>query len=167
MNQRDHKPGESVGVFATLPPEVSNQFPNKDEDSSPPHITVCYIGDIPLQFENKVEEVTKKVAAMFRPFKVKLGPPKEFINHKNQTIIHSPVKSKKLKELNRALRLFFLQSLIPVDNKHPEYKPHVTIEYVNEDSEPIYDVVPQGEWIIDHLWVWGGTEPKLIILGKQ
>ena len=170
QSQRDKKPGESVGIFITLPEELANQFPiegKSAEDTSPSHVTVLYCGDIPLSFEDKLKEVTKKCCENMKPFVASLSKPQEFINHKNQRIVHSPVKSQKLHDFHDFLKKEFLINQIPVDNKHPEYKPHVTIRYIQPDDEAIYnDNEPKGEWIVNSCWIWGGQEPYLVGFGK-
>jgi 2'-5' RNA ligase len=168
--QRDHKPGESVGIFATIPEELANQFPSAgrlDHDSSPPHVTILYCGDLPLLFEEKMVEVVRKVCEQVKPFEVSFKRPDFFINAENEKIIHSPVKSKKLHDFNSVLKSSLLLNQVPVENKFPEYKPHVTIGYLKENEEDIYSsIVPVGKWTIDSVWIWGGREPYLIYLGK-
>jgi 2'-5' RNA ligase len=170
QTQRDHKPGESVGVFITIPEALAKQFPEdgkKGHDTSPAHITVLYCGDLPLLFEDKLKEVVKGVCEQIKPFNVSLKRPDKFINHKNETIIHSPVKSKKLHAFNGMLKNALLLNQVPVENKHPEYKPHITIRYLNENEEDIYnDPEPVGEWMVDSVWIWGGKSPYLVYFGK-
>ncbi len=171
FNDRDHPPGESLGVFSVLPEEISSQFPaegKEGHDNSPPHVTVCYIGTVPLVWENKIVTVTEAICGKFRPFTVKLGKPKVFINHKNETIYHSPIKGNKLYEFHDELKRALQLNLIPVDTKHPDYKPHVTIEYVEEGNQRRFpEACPQGEWQMDSVWIWGGHEPHLIHIGKN
>ncbi len=171
FNDRDHKPGESVGLFSVLPQEIAAQFPaegKEGHDNSPPHITVCYLGNVPLVWEHKLVTVAESVCEKFRPFTVRFGRPKIFVNQKDETIHHSPVKGKKLHEFHDCLKRAYQLNMIPVDSKYPEYKPHVTIEYVCEGDQRKYpEFCPQGEWQIDHVWIWGGFEPHLIHLGKR
>ena len=166
---RDRQPGESVGIFSVLPKELADQFPPKQgHDNSPPHVTICYIGDIPLIWENKVVAVVEAVCSKFRPFTVRLGSPKKLINPKGEEVFYSPVKSKKLYDFHDYLKQTLLLNQIPVDSKFPEYKPHVTIEYVEQGCERKFaDICPTGEWQIDSVWLWGGAEPHIVHLGKH
>lgn len=163
QTQRDHKPGESVGIFVTIPSNLAKQFPDdgkEEEDSSPPHITVLFVGDMPLQLEDKLKKTVKSVCDQFKPFVAKIAKPRKFVNDKNQTIIHSPIKSKKLHKFHDELKKQLLKNQIPVDSKFPEYKPHITIEYIEKGENPKYDdIVPEGEWQIDSVWIWGLSEP--------
>jgi len=167
QSNREKPPGESVGLFAVLPKEIACQFPSigkEGEDSSPAHVTVLYIGDMPRQFEKKLIKVVGSICEKIRPFKLRLGRPRKFVNDEGQIILHSPVKSNRLHKLNDLLKQELMNNQINVVNKFPEYKPHVTIAYCNSRKElkAFKDVHPEGEWMIDSLWVWGGAEPHLI-----
>jgi len=157
-HQRDKVPGESVGLFITLPSEIAEQYPTEGkegQDSSPPHLTLLYIGDIPTQFEEKILEVVKQVCENFRKFKVKIKKPRKWINDKNQTIYHSPIASSKLVKLHDALKQAFDLNQIPYSKKYPDFKPHVTIEYVNEGEQPKFqNIKPEGEFIVEGIWIW-------------
>jgi len=165
-NNRDHSGG---GIFMLLPTEISEQFPldgKSEEDNSPPHITVIYISPV-IGFEDKIKTFTLEICQQFKPFKVKLGKPKKFINDKEQTIIHSPILSSKLVKFHNFLKEKMLANHIPISLKYPEFKPHVTIEYINSGEEPKYNKLkPEGEWIVDSVWLWGGEEPYMIYLGN-
>ena len=168
--QRDKKPGESVGIFAILPKNLAIQFPEDGragEDSSPVHVTVLYVGDVPFHLEEKIKNIAHSVCEKVKPFNVKLSKPKKFINDKQQTIVHSPVKSNKLNNFHDELKNAFRSKLISVDSKFPEFKPHVTIRYINPDDRNKYDdPKPEGEWMVESVWLWGMSEPFLIPLGK-
>ena len=165
------EPGKSVGIFSVLPSNIANQFPKEGkekEDDSPPHITICYIGSLPLHYEDKLVEVLKQSCKNIKPFLVSLKKPKKFINNDNQIVLHSPVASKKLKNFHYFLKNELLRNLIPVDNKFPEFKPHVTISYCADKDElaRYKNIIPEGEWMIDSVWIWGMKNPELIPLGK-
>lgn len=155
----DHAPGESVGLFILVPKDIACQFPSQGKeghDSSPPHITLLYIGAMPPMFEDKLKEVVKNICDHFKSFRVKLGNPKKFTTPEGRRIYHSPVKSRRLKLLNEVVKSELLRHQIPFSNKHPDFKPHVTIEYVEPGTKPKYrDLCPEGEWIVDSIWVWG------------
>jgi 2'-5' RNA ligase len=169
-SQREHGVGKEVGIFIPLPSDLAVQYPDEGregEDSSPPHITLLYCGDIPPNFEEKLLETCQKVCACAKPFTVKIKKPKKFTNAEGQTIVHSPIKSNKLYKLHEKLKKEFLLNQIPVSHKFPEYKPHITIEYVNPSEKPKYsNSPPSGEWMVDSIWVWGMTSPQMIYLGK-
>lgn len=169
-SNRPYDNGHHVGLFLPLPVDVARQFPDEGrsaEDSSPVHTTLVYIGDFPMELESKLVTIVNNVCEKMKPFTVKLGAPKKFKNDDNQTILHSPITSKKLKSFHSKLKNVLVANQIPVSTKYPEYKPHVTIEYVNEGDKPKFKKTkPKGEWVIDSLWVWGTSEPYLVCFGK-
>ena len=170
-HHRDNEHKDSIGIFAVLPKEIARQFPEEGkqaEDNSPAHVTVLYIGSVLPAVENKLLNVVKDVCEKTKPFKAQLKKPRKFINDKGQIILHSPVKSSRLVRFHENLRTALLNAGIQVDNKFPEFKPHVTIAYVNSKKElkKYKEVKPEGEWIVDSVWLWSTTQPHLILLGR-
>ncbi len=164
------EPGKHVGIFAPLPDEVASQFPTEGregEDSSPSHVTVLYVGDLEDAGKQKeLIDVVQKTASALGPFEVSLGRVEEFLNDKKQRVTHSPVEGQDLHKLHNVLKGVFELMGIPFSDKYPEYKPHVTIEYINEGKEERFEAVrPQGSWIVDHFWVWGADKPHMVKLG--
>lgn len=162
--------GEHVGIFVPLPEDLAGQFPpegKEGEDSSPPHITLLYVGDMKDPKEQKkMIDVVKKTVSALGPFEVSLGIVKEFLNEKNQRVTHSIVEGEELHKLNNILKGVFKLVGIPFSDKYPEYKPHVTIEYIEEDEEERFaNTRPQGDWIVEHIWIWGADKPHMVRLG--
>lgn len=140
------------------PKEVASQFPSEGkegEDSSPPHVTLVYIGNLPAKFEDRLKEVVKNVCDNFKSFDVKLGSPKKLVNDKGQKVFYSPVKSRRLALLHELFKAEFQRNQIPFSNKYPEFKPHITIEYVDPGCKRQYpELCPEGQWKIDSVWIW-------------
>ena len=162
-------PGQHVGVFIPLPDELANQFPadgKAGEDSSPPHVTVLYVGDLEdLEDQEEFIDVVEEATNSLMPFEVSLGPVEEFKNE-GQRVTHSSVKGKDIHKLHKILVKALKSARIPFSDKHPVYSPHVTIEYVNDGEEEKYaDKKPSGDWVVDHFWIWGTNEPHLVKLG--
>lgn len=169
--ERDKNPGESVGIFITLPKEIAEQFPKQgreSEDTSPNHVTLCYVGNYSLNFEHKLLNVVKQICSQFKPFTVRLGKPDSFVNDKKQHIIHSPIKSKKLVKFHDAMKQALQLNQIPVDTKYGTFKPHSTIAYANDELEAkkYKGIKPTGEFDVEYVYVWGLTEPHMFMLGK-
>ncbi|MDP3763693.1 MAG: 2'-5' RNA ligase family protein [bacterium] len=168
---KDNEHKDSVGIFAVLPREIARQFPEEgrqDEDSSPAHTTVLYVGEVLPALERKLLKVVQEVCEATKPFLVKLKKPRKFVNAKGQIILHSPVKSNRLVRFHENLRSALLNAGIQVDNKFPEFKPHVTIAYCSNRKElNLYkEVQPVGEWVVDSIWLWSTRQPHLILLGR-
>jgi 2'-5' RNA ligase len=160
---------DSCGLFIQVPEYIARQFPSigKDgHDSSPPHITLLYIGQLPQAFEPRLFEVVQKVCENFKCFEVKLGKLNKFVNEEKKEIVyHSPIISKRLQLLHEMMKIEFQHAQLPYSTKFPEFKPHITIEYVNfGDMRKLPHVNPVGSWLVDSVWVWGTSEPKLYFL---
>ena len=170
-HHRDNEHKGEIGIFATLPREIAEQFPiegRQKEDSSPTHVTILQLGSVVPAAERKIVKIVNEVCENTKPFVCSLRRPRKFINDKEQIILHSPVKSNRLIRLHDNLRTALLNAGISVDDKFPVYKPHTTIAYCSNRKELKYykQFKPEGEWIVDSLWIWGTKSPHLVFLGK-
>jgi 2'-5' RNA ligase len=163
--QRDRVAGESVCIVVVPPREISEQFDiagKEGEDSSPAHCTVAYLGTVPLETEEKIKRVAEAVSANTRSFNLKLGKMNIFENPEHD-VYHMQVKGKKLHNYREALKHAFAANQIAIDTKHPDYKPHITLEYVTPGEQPKYvGSVPEGKWRAENAWLWGLSEPYLL-----
>jgi len=163
--QRDKPPGESVVIAIVPPSAIGEQFPEDGragEDSSPPHCTVCYIGKVPLELENKILTIASNVCSNTRPFRLTLGKTSVFENPEADAH-HVQVKGQKLHNFHDSLKQAFALNQIQVDAKYPSYQPHMTLEYVKPGQERRYaDAKPKGEWRVENAWLWGLTQPYLL-----
>ena len=163
--QRDRAPGESVCIVVVPPREVSEQFTSEGkegEDSSPAHCTVLYLGTMPIELESKIKNVAEAVCANIRPFKVKLGKMDIFEND-GQDVYHMQVKGKKLHDFRLALKHSFAMNQMEINEKYPDYQPHITMEYVESGNKPQFvGQQPQGQWLVENAWLWGLSEPYLL-----
>jgi len=132
---------------------------------------VVYIGDMNPHFDGKLQNIVSKVCSQVRPFKAKIGrKPRKFVNDEGQKVYHMPIFSKKLKNMHYTFKDELMKNAINVSNKFPEYKPHTTLEYVNEGEKPKYKKFRFDEnksFVVEGLWVWGTSEPMYFGLGKR
>lgn len=166
----DHKDGKHIGVFIKVPRKLSEQFPKNDKDSSPSHITVLFVGQFNETMEDKLVKVVQDICSLFKPFIVRFGPKvRTFPDEGDGMVVYSPVKSGKLRNLHDALKYALLRNQIQIDNNHPEYRPHITIGYAEnrEEKNRLKELVPEGEFVVKDLWLWGLQDVKLISLGKK
>lgn len=168
---RDNDHVGEVGIFAVLPKEIARQFPDEgrqETDKSPSHITILYLGSVLPALEKKLLRVVNEVCEATKPFVASLKRPRKFVNDKGQIILHSPVKSGRLVRFHDNLRAALLNAGIQVDNKFPEFKPHITIAYCNNKKElkQYKEIRPEGEWIVNSIWIWSTKNPHLVLLGR-
>jgi 2'-5' RNA ligase len=167
-NKQQRAHGESVCIVLVPPSEISEQFSVAGkiaEDKSPHHVTVGYLGTVPVELEDKVVRVVQNVCSQTKAFPVKLGKIGLFENEK-EIVYHSTIKSRRLHKLHDALKLAFSLAQMPLDATYPTYTPHMTIEYVSAGSEPqhVPEQPPAGEWQADSVWIWGFEQPHLVFL---
>jgi len=93
---------------------------------SRPHITILY----GLKNENDYFAI-RKLLAETKPFVIKLGKISSFRNNGEQPydVLKIEILSPELEEIHYKLRDTFENN-----NQFPEYKPHMTISYINPDS---------------------------------
>ena len=156
------EPGRSVGIFARLPNKLSSQFPPRSlEDQSRPHCTVLYIGDVdPVRQPDLVAVVRAalqdEVAVEAALAPLDYFPPSEHSDGKKVAI--TPIESEGLHRLNAKLLEAVEAAGFETPHSFPDFRPHATVAYIDEDT--IYGgTVPTGGWKIQELELWGFEEP--------
>jgi 2'-5' RNA ligase len=161
---------ESVGLFLPLPERLARQYPpegREGEDSSPVHVTFVYIGDVEDERLDELEGVLRRVLQAVPPLDLKLLPPRTFESDSGQTILHSPVHCPGLKEAHDAIKQALERRGFTVE-AYPDFKPHVTIEYVDRGERPkLRYIEPTGRWRADTVGFWAGDNRKDLPLGYR
>jgi 2'-5' RNA ligase len=153
---------EKVGVFIKLPKNLASQYPSKEEDSSPPHITTLYCGDIrPLTASDAVN-IVKKVAKSHSQMECFVGGLAYFTNPEGKEIAHSMVEAKGLWKLRDDLLYAFKKAGVNDISEFADFTPHVTLEYGDKRDYNEEDC-PNGSFIIRELEIWGRDSK---VLGK-
>ena len=156
-----------VGLFIPIPKEFHDQFHKgrEKEDDSPPHITFLYIGDAQPEDEEKIASIAKDVLGKAKPFTVKFGDYSEFVNDEHR-VAHVKIESDRLHELHKELKKAMKDGGVKVDNTHPTYKPHSTLNYIDPDAN--YEgPVPSGEFEVAKVGLWGFDKDKDIKVGNS
>jgi 2'-5' RNA ligase len=161
-----------AGVFVKWPKEIAKQFPSTSEfDSSPPHITVLFIGEIPKKHKVVAKEIIKRVCMEFDPFEVKLDNKVSYFpatkNSNGCKVAKLNIISKDLKKLNKRLRGELESAEIKVDNTFPVYKPHTTIEYMESGKEKYDGVIPSGSFVVGQVEIWDGDDKEKVNIGRK
>lgn len=169
---KEHKLWESVGLFIPLPAALARKFPSLgDEDTSPPHITFLYVGDVAPENEQKFLDALKEVHGKWWPqVTATLGNLAHF-NHpdKDRRVAHVQVEfDKDLSGMRHRVKQELLQAGFEVQDSFPEYKPHVTLQYMAGADHPDYEgEVPEGSWTFKGLEVWGFPMKRKIKFGPS
>lgn len=160
-----------VGLFIPLPRYLARQYPidgRKGEDKSPPHLTFCYLGDFDDAKKDELVATLNRMMPAVPPLELKLDNVTTFQNDDDQTIVHNPVSGQNLHAAHYAVKNALARRGFQPDDKFSEYKPHVTIEYVDPGNEPRYGKLqPTGRWRADAVELWGLGDPVRLPLGRQ
>lgn len=164
-NQRDRQVGESICLAICPPLSLAQQFPMEGkagEDNSPPHVTVAYLGSMGADKEKLVSTVCEMVTEQTNPIHMKVGKLNKFLSD-SHSVIHSQIESQALHEYRDTLKAALGMAGVEIDSKHPDYKPHITLEYVGKDKDPKFSHLrPKGEWTAQNAWLWGFSQPYIL-----
>lgn len=166
------KEHDSAGVFIVLPKELAKQFPSLGEhDDSNPHVTVLYVGDVPKNKKDLFVETATNILEEQKPFELKLDDKVTYFeptkHSDNCKIAKISVVSKELHTLHNKLKKALKEAGIQIDDHFPDYKPHVTLEYMEPPKEKFDGDVPSGSWTANSAEIWGSGNKKRIRLNKK
>lgn len=161
-----------AGVFMKLPRELAKQFPSLGKyDDSVPHVTTLFIGLVPEEHEILLEEIVKRVAMEHDPFELALDEKVSYFpatKHSDDCkVAKLNVVSPGLKKLHKALKKAITGAKMHVDDHFPDYKPHVTLEYMDPPKEKYDTEIPSGSWTADKIEIWNGDKKMTMQLGRK
>ena len=159
--------GTSVGLFIPLPAELATQYPEKEEDSSPAHVTFLYIGEVAKADEPKFVEALERAFQQIKgPVEAVIGEPDRFMNQDNKVVFSRVRFSEDLHQLRDEIRESLEHQGVEVGDSFPRWNPHITIEYMGHgdewEGEP-----PTGRWAFDSIEVWGLSKKHVIPFGER
>jgi len=161
---------EHVGLFLPLPERLARQYPadgKEGEDTSPPHVTLCYIGDVEEEKVAELETVLRRICTAIPPLELTLMPPRTFQNESGQTILHSGVDCPGLELVHDSIRTALERRGFNVE-AYDQFRPHVTIEYIDPGERSRFDhLAPKGRWRADTVGFWVEDDHKDLPLGYR
>lgn len=162
---------DKAGIFIVLPKKLGKQFPSLgDFDSSKSHVTVLFIGKVPKKHYELLEETVKKVAKKYLPFILQLDEKVSYFpatkHSEGRKIAKMKVISETLHQLHKDLKKAILAAGIDIDDHFPNYKPHVTLEYMPIAKQKYDDTAPDGSWVAEAIEIWGLGDPIKIPFEK-
>jgi len=167
MTAKLNRDGESVGIFFRLPPALAKKFPSlAPYDDSPAHVTFLILGDLNPSRGDELQEVLERVFGSFYPVEATLGDLGHFVQEdKDRVVAHVEVSfDKDLPGLRHRLKQELGKAGFPVDDPWPEFKPHVTLAYMDGVDSRYEDSVPEGSWTADEVEVWGMSKIRKVSL---
>lgn len=156
----DHR--ESVVITIPLPKRVSEEWPSLgDEDDSPTHITMLYVGEVCRKGYTRILKAVHDVCASVKPFTIEMTDYGEFQNPGGQTIAHMiprALHGTELAEIHERLWQQITGRGVEVQHiRDGAFKPHATLAYV-ESGESYDGPKPAATWGCSYLDVWGASE---------
>lgn len=164
--------GESIGLFIPLPKKLAKRFPSLGEDDpSPSHVTFLYIGDVKeADKQDKLVELLRECLRKWWPgAKATLDKLEYFDHHdKDRRVPYVSVKfDKDLSGFQKRVQQELRDAGFEINDKFPEFKPHVTLAYMPGLDAVWKGNVPKGSWEFDEMEVWGLPKVHKIKLGPS
>lgn len=162
--------GTGVGIFLPLPPYLAEQFPSlAPEDSSPPHVTLLYIGNVPKEKEEAFLRVLAYISTdMPNVVKGQLHQLDHFLHAaKDRAIAHMSVSfSHDLARFKyRILSALEDLGIEAQDNFPANFNPHVTLAYLPGVDTVWKGMIPSGTWEMNSMQIWGLSQLHEISFG--
>lgn len=169
----DYIPGDgsSVGIFIPLPDRIAEQFPEMEDDKSPSHVTLLYVGPIPEEERARFLDVVHDTLSQEpSPIKAWLSGVDCFVHpHADRKVFYTPVRfSRDVAEIRDRLWVKLEEAGFEVLHNFPlAFNPHVTLAYMPDAHDARYTgPEPSGSWEFDFVQVWGFPDVYDISLGS-
>lgn len=162
-------PGASACIVIPVPEPLAKMWPDArgEHDSSPPHITVLYLGEAATDRLEEARELLGTVAAEFKPIPVEFAKGTSwFTNDEGLQIAHKamhPKTEERLQALHAALREAFTAAGFEIQHRDG-FTGHATLGYF-ETQEPVRG--PEGGFSARTLELWGWPEDVVVALGAR
>jgi len=158
---RESRPRACI-VVLRLPDEIAEEWPDKPEDDSPPHVSLCYLGEVDGPTVARVVEAVDEVAGKLDPWAMSMEDYGEFTNADGKIIAHMIPRSEGGPEVAQVAALIeaalIARDVVPKVHDGP-FKPHATLAYTDGD----YDGPrPGGRWMVERFEVWAGPDAEPI-----
>ncbi|NJO18733.1 MAG: 2'-5' RNA ligase family protein [Thioploca sp.] len=145
-------------ISLQIPNDIGRMFKEIDipgKRDATDHITLFYLGD-----EIDIKKVIKIIPVIFEavngmgPFSVSCNKITTFPMGKNGYPVIGEIKSPELIKLRNKLKKLFDKNKIKYDNKFPEYKPHLTLSYSEDEVDDIK--LKNFDWKVSSISLYGG-----------
>jgi 2'-5' RNA ligase len=116
------------------------EVPGEPHSASDMHVTVLYVDKAsPILDVAKTMIAAHAITSKNRPFQITIQDVSSFPRNPDDGLpIICFINSPELQAIHYALKAEFDRLQIPYRHKYPEYKPHVTLSYVKEETPEGY-----------------------------
>jgi 2'-5' RNA ligase len=158
--------GTGVGLFLPLPTALASKFPSlAPNDLSPPHTTFLYVGSVTPEQEDVLFREVSRAFEYVPPVIAVLRDQTEFKGPERKVSVQEVRFSHDLTAVRSRLWSQLVSSGIPVADSFPVYRPHVTLEYMDDVDAKYEGVTVSGSWTFDEIEVWGLPRMHTISFG--
>jgi 2'-5' RNA ligase len=159
----------SLCVVIRCPDNVASQCPYKPDDTSPPHITLAYVGSCtPEQVKAAIDSLLVAFATL-DPFEVVLLGLGDFrVNFDDRRVAYATMNfSTDPQVLHQTIvdALAEAGCTAKTYTNTDRFVPHLTLAYLG-DLERYKGPVPRGSWMVHALEVWHGAERYAFALDR-
>lgn len=161
---------EWVGFFMPAPPPIARQCPPRSgEDKSPPHVTFLYVGELKPEQDQILIDTARRVFSDFpKTVRVDLGGLNYFYHHKKDRRVALARVSFDQEMAKLRVHLFSKlrkAGIHPQDSYILNYRPHMTLTYIDNMSERYDGKVPTGSWDVSGMEIWGMPKVHFVPFG--
>lgn len=160
-----------VGLFIRVPEHLAEMFPPAPpEDTSPRHVTLLYVGEVPAEHEGLFLEVVRGVLEGWGPVDAAFDGLDYFIHpEKDRRVYYTRVKfDRDMGALRDRLSHMLGEFGFTIEDAHPlAYNAHATLDYVDGLFSEYTGPVPSGDWQVTEIEVWGLPSEHAIFLGDR
>jgi 2'-5' RNA ligase len=139
--------------------------PGDREPTSHFHVTMFFFGDdLDIDHLAGIIRAAFGVTTQTRPFTVGTSSITSFPSEGSKPII-CRVESDELHALRERIRKVFDEEGVEYNQRHPEFKPHVTLAYDDSGEDFEDQSIPTVEWGAHELVLWGGNsgDDRLVV----
>lgn len=159
-----------VGLFVPLPADLADLFPPLGEnDTSPSHVTLLYVGEVTQDREEEFLEILRRVLSKEPgPVRAWLNGVDKFLHPgAGREVFYAPVRfSRDFGMVRDRLTLELQTAGFEIKNSFPlAFTPHVTLGYVDGFDNRYVGDAPEGAWEFNSVQVWGLPSVEDIPLG--
>ena len=146
---------ESIGLFVRLPNKIALQFPPRsEEDTSPPHITMLYIGSKTAKETDEIKSLIETELKQHSVLECEVGGVGYF-DTPDGIVAYSKIDCPGLEKIHKALHKVLTDNNIEVEHIDTKFIPHATIEY--RDDKKYTGKESSGNFKIDCIELWGDS----------
>lgn len=170
MSNTRNAGAQDVGVFVPLPDILASQFPAKKEDTSKPHVTLCYFGKVAEKSRQQLllEAVKEFYLSEVGPIEARLMGVDYFRSPTGSVAYSRVTFSKDMGAMKDRLKSYLSSKGFTFHDLYPgAFTPHVTLAYYNNPYAVWDGVVPAGAWSFNQVEVWGLSKTHTLNLSTR